>query len=604
MKLHLFLTALLAVFTLADTRGDVVDEIPTGAGTVGDPKAFPTNLRLLKGVKSSSTTPRKRSKKGKKGSPSKGKLQLPAFVKSFKKATFVPGGQKGFEDTVEEEDGIQYRVIANITTFETGIVSLAGASSLLREVKCFDDGTVRITFNELVRGEFLAAMFPLGSMLVIDGATLGSCLLGVDEGEEQEKNYWTDHFPDSTDDGYLFIEEAVIGASGSQAVVRGSRSSFFFMFDEADFIVEPIPSNDFHVNGTVRDRELQSVEKSFTAKKEFPKGKSPLKVKAKVSFLVFAGLSGFHANWKFLQGITLSVTFDYELTTLQELGVYLSKGTQRQNKAYPLINYPLFGIPTIPLLKRLKLTSPKLGAYIEVDYFIEYALKISAGASAVATNAISTGRKKLEFYVKGGWSGLSAGVRKKTNRKAKKNGASFDVSVPRALTAEAEVFTGIQPGVWLYLFGLGRAGVFQRSGLELDAVASTSGLAPTKKNGATLGPCKACHNFRAKVDLVVENLSYEFSMRFKFKVNLLIKKINIDEKFKRVGTLPGKLRADLFTACALERKGETPCKSKCCKKGFKCIGGACRKVVTTKKPVKAPTKSPTKSPTNPPIIIH
>jgi hypothetical protein len=604
MKLHLYLT-LLAVFTLAETRGDAVDEIPAGAGTVGDPKAFPTNLRLLKGVKSSPSTPRKRSTKGKKGATSKGKAPLPAFVKSFKKATFVPGGQKGFDDTVEEEDGIQYRVIANITTFETGIVSLAGASSLLREVKCLDDGTVRIMFNEVVKGEFLADMFPVGSMLVIDGATLGSCLLGVDEGEEQEKNYWTDHFPDSTDDGYLFIEEAVMGASGSEAVVRGSRSSFFFMFDEADLIVEPLPTNDFDVNGTVRDRELRSVKKSFTAKKEFPKGKSPLKVKAKVSFLVFAGL-GFHANWKFRKGITLTVTFDYELTTVQELGVYLSKGTQRQNKAYPLINYPLFGIPTIPLLKRLKLTSPKLGAYIEVDYFIEYALKISAGASAVATNAISTGRKRLEFYVKGGWKGLSAGVRRKTNRKAKKNGASFDVSVPRALTAEAEVFTGIQPGVWLYLFGLGRAGVFQRSGLELDAVASTSGLAPTKKNGATLGPCKACHNFRAKVDLVVENLSYEFSMRFKFKINLVFKKFKIDKKFKKDGTLPGKLRADLFMACALERKGETPCKSKCCKKGFKCVGGACRKAVTlpTKTPVKAPTKRPTKSPTNPPIIVH
>ena len=121
-----------------------------------------------------------------------------------------------------------------------------------------------------------------------------------------------------------------------------------------------------------------------------------------------------------------------------------------------------------------------------------------------------------------------------------------------------------------------------------------------------MGPCKACHNFRAKVDLVVENLSYEFSMRFKFKINLVFKKFKIDKKFKKDGTLPGKLRADLFMACALERKGETPCKSKCCKKGFKCVGGACRKAVTlpTKTPVKAPTKRPTKSPTNPPIIVH
>ena len=121
-------------------------------------------------------------------------------MKSFKKLTFVPGGTNGFDDTIEEEDGIPFRVIADITTIETGIVSLAGAAPLLSHVKCSNDGTIRISFNKAIREEYLPEMFPLGSMLVIDGATLGSCFLGVDEGGDEKNFYWTERFPDSAED--------------------------------------------------------------------------------------------------------------------------------------------------------------------------------------------------------------------------------------------------------------------------------------------------------------------------------------------------------------------------------------------------------------------
>ena len=605
MMFFFHLATLLTACALKGASGNTGEDFGAGAVIAGDPKAFPTELRLLKGEGFSKSAPRNRSKESKKGTMSKGKAQspLPSFVTSFKKLTFVPGGVNGFDDTIQEEDGVSFRMIADITTIETGIVSLAGAQSLLSHVKCSDDGSIRVSFNKVIREEYLSEMFPQGSMLVIDGATLGSCYLGVDEGEDEKNFYWTDRFPDSAEDGYLFIEDVFMGASDKEAVIRGSRSSFFFMFDEADILVEPLPTNESEANGTIQKRQLRSIKKDFTAKAEFPKGKSPLKVKAKVSFLVFAGI-GFHAKWKFRKGMTLTISFEYEVTTVQQLGVYLSKGRKSQTKTYNLINYPLFAIPTIKLLKRLGLTSPKLGAYIDVDYFIEYALRTSAGASAVATNEMSTGRKKLEFWVNGKWKGLSAGVRKKTNKKAKRNGAFFNVTVPKALTAQAVVFTGIQPGVWLYLFGLGRAGVYQRTGVELDAVASTAALAPVKKkNGATVGPCKTCHNFHTKVDLVVENLSYEFGLRIKFKIEIpILRDIKINENFKKGGTLPGKLRVDLFTACALGRKDETPCKTTCCKKGFKCVAGRCRKALAlpTKKPTRKPTKHPTKRPTKKP----
>ena len=106
-----------------------------------------------------------------------------------------------------------------------------------------EDASVLITFRDNVPAAFLRTMFPNSSMLVVDGGRLGSCYLGFDKGCENA-TYWTDQHCNSTEVGYLVIETvALVNGTSKVVQIRGSRASFFFMFDEANIQAEPVNFN-------------------------------------------------------------------------------------------------------------------------------------------------------------------------------------------------------------------------------------------------------------------------------------------------------------------------------------------------------------------------
>lgn len=504
---------------------------------------------------------------------------FPQVVKEFTQATFIPGGVNAIDNTTEYHNGEDYTIFVNVTTIETGIVTLAEAESLIQNVKCMEDASVIITFRDVIPPEFLRTMFPNSSMLVIDGERLGSCYLGFDE-ESENSTYWTDQDTNSTEDGYLVIEKVMLlNGSSKEVQVRGSRASFFFMFEEADMKVEPINFNNTPGNNT--DRRL--IESSFDLEQVFPEDNSAL-LKLTTGVRVGALMRcGWAVRFSLRRGIRLSVTFEYELSISPYIGLDIKAG--RQSKSYTtdtLISYPILAIPQLGILKVLKVTQPKTGLFIELSLFLEYAMDANVDIQLRAGNTFSTGRKKYEYYINGGWGGLDTGRRTLINQESYVTPFRIDDDVTRFdISASATIFAGLQPGIWLYLFGIAKGGLYQRSGFELDMSAASAGLPAVRvNNGGVVGPCSQCHTFEAACDFVFENLSWEFEARI--RVDLWF--FEIDERFRKQGTLPGELRFDLLTACGLERSDLIPCSNTCCNLGYKCALGQCQVIDITDVP--------------------
>ena len=284
----------------------------------------------------------------------------------FLSAAFVPGGLQSTDDTVEELNGRSYRVFSNFTTVETGILNLAKAVSMIEGVTCSSEGgTVKIRFYKKIEPSQLGIMFPNGTILAVDGAILGSCLLGNGEMDF----YASQRFPDATEDGYLTIETSeIVGDSNYEVLVSGSPTSFFFMFEESDQTAD------------ARDIDV-TVDHTFNIENRFPEDTSAgiqLFAGVAIDLYLFLGL-GAKCSWK--RGCELSATFGYEVTVSPRVGVEIFKGTSDYNEVFEdLLCVPIEGIPKIKALDFLKITQPKLGFYFEVDWFLESIFTTDVGA--------------------------------------------------------------------------------------------------------------------------------------------------------------------------------------------------------------------------------
>lgn len=497
--------------------------------------------------------------------------RTPDLVREFVSVTSIPPFQNEYQDTIEEHEGEQYRVTANLTIIEAGVISLSKAKHLIDYIKCYDNGTVTVKFLAYVDGSYLDSMFRNGTMMAVDGTTFGSCTVGRSDDSLEDLNFtdpFTDPSSNETQDAYLFIETAWLGEDKKEVVITGKAGSFLFMFDEAEIKTTKL-------NYTSRARELLEWDK-FYGKKYPEKGNPLLTFQVGVRFKVLVNLDT-DIKWSFKRGITMSVIVEHEFQILPELGLSLQKGKDSRKETYDSFvpSIPIYAIPKLSCLKLLSLPEPKLGIYFEVDYFLEYALDSNVKATVTASTGFTTGRKKVKYFVNGSWGGLSSGSETIINEKAMIISPSIKSSLPNDIAVSVAIFTGVQPGMWLYLFGLGRAGVFQQTGVDLDIRAASKGLAPISTNGFEVGNCDACHNLDIAADLVVENLSWELKLGFKIDVWWFP---TIKAQVKTGGTFPGELRTDLFTLCDFERKDLIACSNVCCASGTKCVRGTCQAV--------------------------
>jgi 3D (Asp-Asp-Asp) domain-containing protein len=190
----------------------------------------------------------------------------PPYVNAFLNSTFVPPFKKKAENSIVEHEGELYQVNASVTIIETGVIALAAARNMIERVTCSGNGTIHIQFRSEIDSAFIQRMFPNGTVLAVDGSIFGSCFVGAPEdlmGFNGTNK--TDIFANNTEDGYIFIDTAIVGTDKHEVRVTGQPASFFFMFDEAD-----INMTKLDVNTTEADRIRRLLKVEQFIGKTFP----------------------------------------------------------------------------------------------------------------------------------------------------------------------------------------------------------------------------------------------------------------------------------------------------------------------------------------------
>jgi hypothetical protein len=478
---------------------------------------------------------------------------VPAPVRTFIQKTSIPGLLHQKSSSVEEVDGTKYQVDADITIIEKGVVNLAKDTTMVNGVQCSTDGTVRISLSAAIDSEEIARlMFPRGAVLVIDSNVYGVCTLEVDDQNP-------DH-PLVQTDGFLAIDSVSLSSDKVEVVITGTATSFFFLFDEADISMEPVDGYDrrlFSPAGNYTgDRRLVT----FGGSKEF--GSSPLKLTASADFTIDASL-GYKFSVGIRKGITLSVFLGFGLLASASIVLDAESGNGDVDTSAELYSYPIpgLGLPNFPIFDNL---IPRAGLYFDLNYFWDYIMASNADFTTGTTLSVGTGYKKMEFWVNGGWGGLSAGYRVLRND----NGfASLDFIEPTRdsnLVADMTVYSGFSPQLSLDLFGIGRWWIRQRNGVEITAKADSDGLLPSPL-------CSECHDLALDMDLVIENFSIGAWIGFHFDAWW---SPEISLTLERFHTLPGEVRQDLLAKCYGDFG--SACGSFCCERNLLCWpGGDC-----------------------------
>lgn len=329
---------------------------------------------------------------------------LPASVQNFIDDTFIPGLSHDESSTIEEADGKQYQVDANITIIETGLVSLTKEQPLIDQVECLLDGSVRFDLSEAIDSvEIAQFMFPTGAILTIDSDVYGECRL--EEEELQVERNLT-----SYSDGFLVIQNVSLSPDGKQVDIIGSPTSWVFLFDEADIKIDPIDGYGRSLLLGNRTMEVRSLaEATFSASRTF--GAAPLRLNAGAEVTVGVGI-GTHIKVGWRSGVTLSLNLGVWVSASASITFEAESSQSARKEDDGEAELLRFGIPglSLPKVPILDIVSPKLGAYIVLDYFWEYMLNSNKALTAGAKISAGTGYKQVSFWVNGGWTGLSAGV--------------------------------------------------------------------------------------------------------------------------------------------------------------------------------------------------
>lgn len=409
-------------------------------------------------------------------------------VNEFIEATFVPGLTNEVKQDREETNGDLFDIKTNLTIAESGVLALAQEESVIEGITCIinddESASIVVRFSGSIDEDSAAAMFPNGTVVEIDGDVFGSCVLTPPDVENP-----VDPELLEVQDGYLVVEEAILLQSGNEVEVRGSPTSFFFLFDEGHIHIDLVD------DAGERRRQLVSLG-SFS--KKIGSTSALLQAFVSAGLNLHARFHSFDADWSWRHGLTLSFLFDTELTGEIMFGLDFFKGTYRKAmEDYPFFELPIpnFSIPRLNILDTFDLKQPRLGAYIDVRFFWEYALTTAWGWSLRQTYTATTGLKQFKVWANGGWSGLSAGIDTIKDEPASTN-AEYQEDIVNMFRIEFDGKTGIKSGIYIDIFGILGAGVYQRTFAHLHAIGTTDGLSPPPDESLgliTLGDCDSCH---------------------------------------------------------------------------------------------------------------
>lgn len=311
---------------------------------------------------------------------------LPANLQKFVNETFIEGLTHRESYSVEEANGVQYQVDANLTFNEHGVVSLKEDTALVEAVECSNE-TVRISFKtEISNVEMVKLMFPQASVFAIDSDKYGACRLE----EEQEGGH-----------GFLVIFEVTLSSDKKQVEISGFPTSYFFVFDEAHVLMDPIDGSGrslFAGNHTpdLRSRSTPTATKSWTYNTGSSKFQAESWAEVSLTGVVHPGLVW---HWYKFWEITLELRFGVGLSASVGHRFTLERGSYSDSGDDELGKYPILGfaLPKPPAFD-MKM---EVGAFVGLDYFWDYNVNSNLGVRMAARASVSTGYKEWKLFIKG-----------------------------------------------------------------------------------------------------------------------------------------------------------------------------------------------------------
>lgn len=449
--------------------------------------------------------------------------------------------------------------------------SLVGSA----QVSCNTDGSVRIRLSSSVPiAASIQSMYPERAVLVIGREEFGECLLSPaanvpDETDDEQKlRLATDANAANFRDAYLLIESA--SGSPTDAVVRGTPTSFFALFDTGSIRIRPdasaSPTSRLMSSNNVGEVMLPETSRAVNLEFDSDLGSiGPLRLKVTGKGESRGEFVSFDADWS-RTGVNIEFKFINEWEFTVELDARLSVGAGAGSSVANLLSVPLYGLPKLDFfakldLGRFRLPEFKLGFFFEIPVVWRVDAELEKVVATVASASYKTTRTEVILFIRGPFLDLDIGADTQTLAPSSRD-FDFNPSIADSSPAEVtfEFFGGIRPQFAAYIpIFSARASI--ESGVlveaKYDALTETS-FPPFSGGGGTIGICQECHDLEIGAQGVIRNAGLFASIGLDLGVQLFRRNVTIPiRKTLASITLPGNpsVSVDLATGCFIEPMG-------------------------------------------------
>lgn len=514
----------------------------------------------------------------------------------------------------ESDTGEMYEVKYDFKVAENGVVAIDSVSESVSSISCSTDGTVRIKLDETVLVDSLESMYPVGSVLIIRRDVFGECLMAPEvppdeTDEEKETREEAGRFL-QFQDTFLLIES--VAGTSRNAVISGSPSSYFGLFQEAEFEISIVDPDSVRATATRNSTDLSPTSRMRSFSLELTPQLGPVRAQTTGTLTDRGGFLGLKAKWG-LTGIDIEFRFATEFEASLEVKLLLNVGVSTPAfELYELLSVPIYALPELDFFEgvkvgRFELPSFKIGFYFEIPLILQFTLELEKALGPEAKAMYNTGRKELTYFAKGPFVNIESGVRNDLSRQAT---SSFDFNPKFDLDTPAQVnvivFVGLRPQLAFYVpIFSGRVSVEFGVEGKFETVLGDDNAFPPLGGGtgvATFGDCATCHKIKLTAAARVQNAGISASIGIKGKLELFGKQIDVKvQRVYRQG-LPGNpaFFSDIAKGCFLKQFGENTevCGMECCNtEESMCIDAPGQTEMCSMSPSPSPTPSP--SPSNP-----
>lgn len=404
---------------------------------------------------------------------------------------------------------------AEFNDFE--FISLSASQEMIAEVDChnIDDthGSVNIVFEEAVNRKEVKKMFPLSSLLVVDGSIFGSC-----------------DFVNSTSNGYLLVESAY-ATSQDQVTVKGEISTILDFFSQLSMSYAPdqtsrkLARSSFSESATITEPDDSALTVTTTVGAS---GSAFIEV-AKLDWSFWDKSFEVFVDFGFVLNAELSTTVDFDIS--DEI---------QWTKNFPKDPGDWYRVPIYTLAVAQALESIlnfflddssvdlSMGLFVALPMNIaikseqKFSLKLG-GFEAKAT----TGEKHYRFQVSSESGADLVPVTVKDASIQASSSSIFSGPLDNILDdLDVDVvlsgFVGFKPQVEFKTFSLARGSLGVKTGFFFDANYTSSYPTPHKPIEASgslpmqFGSCNTCHLMQMNLEAGVAEpfLSYSYYENF------------------------------------------------------------------------------------------